>query len=32
MVVEVEPFGWIEVKDGFVDSIEIFDRGVELFL
>jgi hypothetical protein len=32
MVVEVEPFGGVEVEDGCVDFIEVFDRGVEAFL
>ena len=32
MVVEVEPFDGVEVEDGCVDFIEVFDRVVEVFL
>ena len=32
VVVEVEPFSWVEVEGGFVDSVEVVDRGVEVFL
>ena len=32
MIVEVEPVCWVEVKGGFVDSIEVVDWGVEVFL
>ena len=31
-VVKVEPIGWIEVKSGRVDSIEVFDRSVYVLL
>ena len=32
MVVEVEQVSWVEVNGGFVDSIEVVDWGVEVFL
>ena len=32
VVEEVEPFSWIEVEGGFVDSVEVVDWGVEVLL
>ena len=32
VVVEVEPFSWVEVEGGFVDSVEVVDWSIELLL